>query len=125
MPQQRPSTDGSEDISESNLEKTLIKAPRAVIEGAELVTKDGHVVTKDGALVSVNEPEAGVKTNPFSDPEVRDYYVAMYEKSQYECRHVFDADLTWTQEEEKKLVRKLDLRGMNWRLLARLVLMIL
>jgi hypothetical protein len=35
----------------------------------------------------------------------------VYEKAQYECRHVLDADLTWTKEEEKKLVRKLDWHG--------------
>jgi hypothetical protein len=52
--------------------------------------------------------------NPFSDPEVASYYATMYEKSQYECRHVFDPTLEWTAAEEKKLVRKLDWHVCLW-----------
>lgn len=52
--------------------------------------------------------------NPFSDPEVASYYATLYEKSQYECRHVFDPTLEWTAAEEKKLVRKLDWHVCLW-----------
>ena len=52
--------------------------------------------------------------NPFSDPDVALYYATLYEKAQYECRHVFDPTLEWTQEEEKKLVRKLDWHVCLW-----------
>lgn len=48
--------------------------------------------------------------NPFEDPVVAQYYRDLYEKSQYECRSAFDPDFTWTPEEERKLVRKLDWR---------------
>lgn len=48
--------------------------------------------------------------NPFRDPVVAQYYRDLYEKSQYECRAAFDPDFEWTAEEEKKLVRKLDIR---------------
>lgn len=48
--------------------------------------------------------------NPFSDPKVADFYKNVYETSQYECRSAFDPDLEWTPAEEKRLVRKLDMR---------------
>lgn len=55
-----------------------------------------------------NDSEIG--PNPFADPVVAEYYRDLYEKSQYECRSAFDPDFTWTAEEERRLVRKL-----NWR----------
>lgn len=48
--------------------------------------------------------------NPFLNPEVAKYYEDLYEKAQYECRGAFDPNFEWTEEEEKKLIRKLDLR---------------
>lgn len=113
MPVQRVSTDGSDTISDtpSHLEKTADLVPGVLLKDADLVTEKGHIVTKDGVLISAHEVETGVQSNPFSDPEVKAYYVELYEKSQYECRHVFDADATWTEEEEKALIRKLDWRG--------------
>ncbi|KAK6459991.1 putative allantoate permease [Scheffersomyces coipomensis] len=48
--------------------------------------------------------------NPFLDPIVADHYRQLYENSKYECRSAFDPALEWTQEEETKLVRKLDFR---------------
>ena len=52
--------------------------------------------------------------NPFADPEVAERYAVLYEKAQYECRHVFDPTMTWTPEEEKAIVRKLDWRVCLW-----------
>ncbi|KAF2420212.1 MFS general substrate transporter [Tothia fuscella] len=106
--------DEADSNSDSDPEKTSSVIPAAVLKDAELVTQHGHVVTKDGALISVGEDDSDVKSNPFSDPEVKAYYVGVYEKAQYECRHVFDAELTWTEEEEKKLIRKLDWRVCLW-----------
>lgn len=48
--------------------------------------------------------------NPFSDPKVAEYYRELYKSSQYECRGAFDPELEWTAAEEKRIVRKLDLR---------------
>lgn len=48
--------------------------------------------------------------NPFADPVVAEYYRDVYERAQYECRHVFDPEVEWTEEEEKAIVRKLDWR---------------
>ncbi|CAG8918154.1 unnamed protein product [Penicillium salamii] len=52
--------------------------------------------------------------NPFLDPDVAEYWRTVYEKAQYECRHVFDPALTWSEEEERCLVRKLDWRICLW-----------
>ena len=52
--------------------------------------------------------------NPFADPAVAERYAIIYERAQYECRHVFDPELTWTPEEEKALVRKLDWHVCLW-----------
>lgn len=47
--------------------------------------------------------------NPFlDDEEVTKYYTALYEQSDYECRHVFEPQLLWTVAEEKRIVSKLD-----------------
>lgn len=105
--------DISDAISRTSSEKEAVaaKVPGVVLKEAELVTARGNVVTKDGVVISANDSDASLSTNIFSDPEIKAYYVGVYEKAQYECRHVFDADLTWTREEEKKLVRKLDWHG--------------
>lgn len=52
--------------------------------------------------------------NPFADPNVAAYYATVYERSQYECRHVFDPTLEWSAEEEKKIIRKLDWHVCLW-----------
>ncbi|OOQ82513.1 allantoate permease [Penicillium brasilianum] len=54
------------------------------------------------------------KNNPFLDPEVAEYWRGVYEKAHYECRDLFDPTLTWTEEEERLLVRKLDWRICLW-----------
>lgn len=45
----------------------------------------------------------------FEDSDTVDYWASIYEKAQYEGRHRFDPNFTWTPEEEKKLVRKVGL----------------
>jgi len=50
----------------------------------------------------------------FKDPAVADYWRGIYENARYENRHRFDPNFQWTPEEEKKLVRKIDLRIMLW-----------
>lgn len=53
-------------------------------------------------------------SNPFLDPKVAEHYRSVYENAQYECRHVFDPTLEWTTAEERRIVRKLDLRVCTW-----------
>jgi hypothetical protein len=105
-----PSVNESDRTSELSSDKPIV--PRALADDAEVITARGNVITKDGVVVSTQDSNASLSGNIFEDPEVTAYYVGVYEKAQYECRHVFDATLTWTKEEERKLVRKLDLRGM-------------
>lgn len=50
----------------------------------------------------------------FSDPIVAGRWRAIYEKADYENRHRFDPTFTWSPEEERALVRKVDLRIMVW-----------
>lgn len=52
--------------------------------------------------------------NPFRDSAVAQHWREVYEKSKYECRHVFDPTLSWSEEEERRLVRKLDWRICLW-----------
>ncbi|KKF93560.1 putative transporter [Ceratocystis platani] len=39
-----------------------------------------------------------------------EYWREVYNKAQYENRHRFDPDFEWTADEEKKLIRKIDIR---------------
>lgn len=71
--------------------------------------------SKDGVRTETYSPENSTDgDNPFADPEVAARYALLYEKAQYECRHVFDPTMTWTPEEEKALVRKLDWHVCLW-----------
>lgn len=79
--------------------------------------------TKDTAILettSASEDSGSVQEfedlakNPFLDPDVAAHWRQVYEDAEYECRHVFDATLTWTEEEEKRIIRKLDWRICAW-----------
>lgn len=63
---------------------------------------------------SGSDDEGYDSKNPFLDPDVAAHWSRTYEASTYECRHRFDPSLTWTEEEEKKLIRKLDWRVCLW-----------
>ncbi|KAI1859272.1 uncharacterized protein JN550_012081 [Neoarthrinium moseri] len=63
---------------------------------------------------SESDDESYNAKNPFLDPEVAAHWKAVYEASRYESRHEFDPDLTWTAEEEKRIVKKLDWRVCLW-----------
>ncbi|KAK1762503.1 MFS permease [Phialemonium atrogriseum] len=52
--------------------------------------------------------------NPFKDPAVAEHWRKVYDAAKYECRFVFDPEIEWSEEEEKKLVRKLDMRVCLW-----------
>ncbi|KAJ8125984.1 hypothetical protein O1611_g7654 [Lasiodiplodia mahajangana] len=61
-----------------------------------------------------SEEELALKTNPFIDPRVATQWKQVYDDCKYECRHVFDATLEWTEQEEKRIIRKLDWRVCLW-----------
>lgn len=69
-----------------------------------------HKKTEYSVSVALGSSLESDDKNPFADPVVAEYYRHIYEKAQYECRAAFDPSFDWTPEEEKKLVRKLDLR---------------
>ncbi|KAF2688130.1 MFS general substrate transporter [Lentithecium fluviatile CBS 122367] len=109
-----PTLDQAETASIHSIEKPDDTIPRAIAENAELITSKGNIITKDGTLISTVQSDSSLFTNVFADPEVRDYYKELYEDAQYECRHAFDAEATWTQEEEKKVIRRLDWHVCLW-----------
>jgi hypothetical protein len=87
---------------------------------AESSQPDSHGA-KELAGVTVSEQQSlegpdslELERNPFADPDVAAYWATVYEKSSYECRHIFDPALQWTAAEEKKIVRKLDVRVCLW-----------
>ncbi|KAH6636030.1 major facilitator superfamily domain-containing protein [Chaetomium tenue] len=63
---------------------------------------------------SDEEFEEDLIKNPFLDPDVAAHWRKVYEDAEYESRHVFDPTLTWTEEEEKRVRRKLDWRICTW-----------
>lgn len=109
------SDDDSDTNSQGRSEKPDV-VPAALIDNADLVTEKGNVITRDGEVISTRDSDSSLSTNIFSDPEIKAYYLDVYEKAKYECRHVFDADFQWSKEEEKALVRRLDWHGVVFHL---------
>ncbi|CCG24984.1 hypothetical protein CORT_0G03060 [Candida orthopsilosis Co 90-125] len=66
-------------------------------------------VASDTSIESSGESDQ-FKENPFLDPQVEEYYRDLYTKSGYESYSAFDPTFEWTEEEEKKVIWKL-----NWR----------
>lgn len=52
--------------------------------------------------------------NPFLDSEVTQHWADVYNNCNYEGRHAFDPTMTWTNDEEKKVIRKLDWHVCLW-----------
>ena len=100
-----PNDDKSSNISDHATDPI----PAYLGQDAELVTAQGNIITKDGVVVLAKGSEKG--GNIFSDPEIVAHYRSVYEKAKYECRHVFDPEVTWEPDEEKRLIRKLDWHG--------------
>jgi hypothetical protein len=94
--------------------------------GSTKLGDDKHPVVVDAKDIAIlespsasedsgSEEEFGdLAKNPFLDPAVAAHWRQVYEDAQYECRHAFDATLTWTEEEEKRVIRKLDWRICTW-----------
>ncbi|KIH91955.1 allantoate permease [Sporothrix brasiliensis 5110] len=79
--------------------------------------KEATVDVTDNAGLSSDEDgyaDDDRTKNPFLDPEAAAYWRSVYEKAKYECRHVFDPTFTWSDEEERRLVRKLDWHVCLW-----------
>lgn len=63
---------------------------------------------------STLESDHSTKNNPFLDPVIAARWRGVYEKASYEARHVFDENLTWSADEERRLIRKLDWHVCLW-----------
>lgn len=74
------------------------------------------IYVNNGYSASSTSDEDGddLKKNPFLDPDVAEKWALVYEKSRYECRTAFDPAFTWTEEEERRVVRRLDWRVCLW-----------
>lgn len=67
----------------------------------------------DGIKITAIESTSSIETdqvakNPFLDPKVEEYYRQLYSESKYECYDAFDPGYEWTEEEERKVVKKLN-----------------
>jgi hypothetical protein len=89
-------------------------APDANYGGAVADVKAQIKETTTSVSVSEDETTDYFGHNPFADTVTAEHWKGVYEKAQYECRHVFDPTLTWEEEEEKRLIRKLDWRVCLW-----------
>ncbi|KUI73399.1 hypothetical protein VM1G_09109 [Cytospora mali] len=76
--------------------------------------KEANVAYDSQQNSGSDDDDQTVYNNPFHDPEVVERWVATYEEVKYECRHVFDPTLAWSEEEEKKIIRKLDWHVCLW-----------
>lgn len=91
---------------------TAQQAQQATSFNVEPISKDGfHIHERDA---DETNSSSGLSSNPFEDPDVAEHWAMVYEKAQYECRGEFDPTYTWTPEEEKRLIRKLDFRVCAW-----------
>lgn len=75
-------------------------------------TADPATETDTQSVDDLDGPNS--RNHVFSDPVAAEHWRNVYEKAGYENRHRFDPDFTWTAEDERKLVRKVDLRIMTW-----------
>jgi hypothetical protein len=107
---EEPKTGHSSNASDPQLDEKL--------QYEETTTFNDSLPNKDVAFVSTasdsDEDGEALRKNPFLDPDVAEHWTAVYEKSHYECRGVFDPSFNWTAEEERKLVRRLDWRVCLW-----------
>jgi sugar phosphate permease len=74
-----------------------------------------YEVTESSSLSSENEENVGKSRlgssgHVFEDPIVGERYRRLYEETGYEGKDYFDPKLEWTQEEERKLMWKIELR---------------
>ena len=95
----------------------------------EALTTTKNVDSKQEKLAGLQSGESSgsednivLGTNPFQDPAVAAHWTQVYDEAKYECRHIFDPSFTWTDEEEKRIIRKLDWRVCLWAVRKTLVL---
>ncbi|EGW30836.1 uncharacterized protein SPAPADRAFT_156148 [Spathaspora passalidarum NRRL Y-27907] len=87
-------------LSINSLEKNPSSSLKKNEGSIKITSVDSHSSSESNQLVK----------NPFLDPKVEAYYRQVYSECNYESYSAFDPYFTWEQEEEKKLVSKLNYR---------------
>lgn len=103
-------------VSSATIESDKLGSPGS-LDNESIKYQEGLVTIQNvntDAEVPSTEKDYDRSNNPFSDPKVAAHYATLYEKSQYECRHVFDPTLEWSAAEERKIIRKLDWHVCLW-----------
>ena len=83
----------------------------ATVDTKDIAALDSPSASEDSGS---EEEFEDLAKNPFLDPDVASHWKQVYEEAQYESRHVFDATMTWSEEEERRIIRKLDWRICTW-----------
>ena len=91
-----------------------LRPPTAKLDHKVLYEETRGAAPFASATSESDEDGDAFHKNPFLDPDVAEHWSNVYEKSTYECRAEFDPAFTWTEEEEMKLVRRLDWRVCLW-----------
>ncbi len=106
------------EVAQTSSSNSASKSDNKVLYEETTAFSDPIPPTKDEAnpssISDSDEEGEHFRKNPFLDPDVAEHWATVYEKSRYECRHVFDPSFTWTEEEERTLVRRLDWRVCLW-----------
>lgn len=87
--------------------KDAVSETKSVSENSKEL---GHTSNEPSLAYTDDE----LRANPFLDPKVEEHYRNVYEDCKYECRHVFDTNLEWTADEERRIVRKIDWHVCTW-----------
>ena len=91
------------------------KSPTRLADEKDPAVANIATLTTSSASDDSSDDEYGaLAKNPFLEPDIAAHWRQAYEDAQYECRHVFDATITWTEEEEKRVIRKIDWRICTW-----------
>ena len=97
----------------------LEKSPTGFADEKGSAVANIAALTATSASDDSSDDEYGaLAKNPFLDPDIATHWRQAYDNAQYECRHVFDPTLTWTEEEEKRVIRKIDWRICAWAVCA-------
>lgn len=76
-----------------------------------------NLTEKPEPFVSVQSSTSDLEspsTNPFEDRDIAERWRKIYQSSGYEGLPKYDPDFSWSKDEEKKLVRKIDLKIFLW-----------